>query len=77
MNAEQTTWIANMNARRAAALIAKYDESPEAAADAGADTYEAFMAAWDMIHPGTYWQHQSMSYGVSYHLINMRDNPDD
>jgi len=73
MTTEQANFIATMTAEQAARVIAKFCNDPETAARKSDAAYGAFMAAWEMVNPGTYWQRQRMATGTNYYLIDMRD----
>jgi len=69
----QQAFLDNMTLAQAKALLAKFNDCPETAERKSREAYWAFCQAWEMVHPGTYWQRQGLAGGPQYFLIDMRD----
>ena len=57
MNAKQESFLKNMTAAQAEAVISKFKSDPAIAAERSDVAYVAFCQAWEMLHPTEYIQH--------------------
>ena len=72
MTPTQEHFLANLTDERAEKLIAKFDYSPAAADEKSEDSYYAFCACWELLHPGEYIQrHQGAPGGTRYHIVSV------
>tara|TARA_R110002124_G_scaffold179869_1_gene347396 strand:+ start:539 stop:814 length:276 start_codon:yes stop_codon:yes gene_type:complete len=68
MNREQTAFLQNLTAERAARLLRKFDHDPAVALIVGEDAYAAFCRCWETVYPGEYIQRVRRSGGTHFYF---------